>query len=280
MSDRKPHDFEYAEVEGSGRAGGDRLPVLRSKSEIDEFVRVYNEARDSVQVREHFGWNKDRYDTTVRRLRRLGYDLKPFKRGRPVGTHNAPGVKVGRAAPPPVLPAESWAIQDAVERAGDDAPVLQRYEGALAGPPETVAKKQRYAAAFVSNHLSVKATCAATGVSTATYYRWLKEDPGFSAMVRQACQEISDEAVSVGVRLAFGEHPSTDRPDASMVRWVAEKMNPDRFGKEVRHVHSGTVGHVALSSMTPEQKQAELEKMLRLRGHTGPIDIEDAEILR
>jgi len=278
VSDRKPHDWVPPEKEKSGRAGGNRDPLLVGKSEQQAFCDAYNESPSAGELMRRLGWKKHRFDAQVKRLRRLGYPLKQHKRGRPPGTTNAPGVLVGKKAPPPVLPAASLAIQQAVESSGSDLPVLQRYEGALAGDAATVEKKQRFAATFVANRLSVQATCKATGVSTATYYRWLREDPGFGAMVRQACQEISDEAVSVGVKLAFGEEGG--RPDASMVRWVAEKMNPERFSREVRHVHSGTIGHAALQNMTPEEKEAELTKILRIRGITGPVDIEDAEILK
>ena len=270
MSDRKPHDWVPPEVEGSGRKGGDRLPILRTPSEINEFIEVYNNASSSKEVQQHFGWDKYRYDAVVRTLRRNGAELKAFKKGRPVGGKNKPGAKVGYKAPPVVIPAESLMIQQRVEESQPEQPlpVLKRYENELSGDAATVEKKQNFAAAFVSNNLSVKATCASMGVSTATYYKWLREDPGFSAMVRQACQEISDEAVSVGVSLAFGTHPKAERPDASMVRWVAEKMNPDRFGKEVRHVHSGTIGHTALQTMSSEQKRAELERLLALHNAT------------
>lgn len=304
MSTRKPADWVADAVESSGRRGGDRLAILRTPGECAAFVELCLELGSGKAVRERLGWDKGRYDSVVKTLKRRGYVL-PEMRGkrRPVtrrvkasqelrvsgsglsvspaaiATQCSEAAEVAEVRGKDVVMATE-AVRGGDTRAGHKAvavAAVSRHAGDLEGADRVKGRKVRLAAALVASGLNVPRACEAEGVATSTYYQWRRDDPAFRDMVLAAWAEVGDQAMGMAVQLAMGTHEKSERPDGAMVRWLADRTVPEFATKTVKHQHSGVVGHVALGAMSPEEKQAELGKLLRLRGLEEAVEGELAE---
>lgn len=259
--------------EKSGRRKGTRHAAVKTPSEIAAFVEAWNSIHSHEDMERLTGLGKETIRATLRRLRQAGYPLKALPRGRPVKPVEGlterptaiPEKSSGKLSPPEKVKA-AVTPKAVVKAAAAKAPKLD-------GDACERDEKLRMAEALVSTNMNVLRACEATGTSTDIYYRWRRQDAAFQELLKQTCIIISDKAAAVAVELALGLHHTTEKPDSSMVKWVAEKFDPDRFGAVVKHHHGGVIGHAMLGDMTDEAKKAELNRLLRLRG----IDVDDAE---
>ena len=56
--------------------------------------------------------------------------------------------------------------------------------------------KQRFLGAYEQNEAKLKAACRQSGISTSTFYRWIRSDRAFNLAV---CQIMNREVYEVGL---------------------------------------------------------------------------------